>query len=130
MVRKKNKGTKLDVFSDRAARANAAIFDILAKESPQTIKRLLKRIKKYEGLEEIYYASLTKRLHRLQETGYIREAKQKQKDAKNQTSYELLTKAYLVMLLKEKNIQDIINQATDTQSALILLALLNALPKN
>ncbi len=43
-------GTDLDVFQDRAARANTAIFDILAKESPQTIKHILKKITKYEGL--------------------------------------------------------------------------------
>jgi hypothetical protein len=35
------------VFSDRAGRANAAIFDALAKENPQTIKQLLKEITKY-----------------------------------------------------------------------------------
>jgi hypothetical protein len=41
------KGTDLNVFSDRAGRANAAIIDVLVKESPQTIKQLLKKITKY-----------------------------------------------------------------------------------
>jgi hypothetical protein len=124
---KKRKGTELEVFSDRAARANAAIFKVLAIESPQTIKQILKRIIKYEGLEETYYASLTKRLHCLQETNYIRDIKRKQAGGKSQTTYDLQMKAYLAMFLKENSMQDIINQATDVQAGYILLSLLNVL---
>jgi len=123
----KSKGTELDVFQDRAARANTAIFDILAKDSPQNLKQLLKKITKYDGLEETYYASLTKRLHRLQEAGFVRETKQEQKGTKVQANYELRMKAYLAMVLKENSIQEIIDRATDTQAAHILLALLNVL---
>lgn len=126
-ARKKKKGTELDVFSDRAARANVAIFSVLAKESPQTTKQIFKKVSKYEGLEETYYASLTKRLHCLKESGYIGEAQPAQRGSKSQTSYELRTEAYLAMFLKENSMQDIIDQATDTQAAHILLALLNVL---
>ncbi len=73
------------MFQDRAARANAAIFEVLAKESPQTIKQILKKITRYEGLEETYYASLTKRLHNLKETGFIEEIKPKQKAPRQAT---------------------------------------------
>ncbi len=123
MARKKSKGTELEVFTDRAARANAAIFEVLAKESPQTIKQLLKKITKYAGLEETYYASLTKRLRNLKETGFIEEIKPNQKGAP--ASYRLCVKAILAMFLKENSIQDILNQATDQQAAHILLTLLN-----
>lgn len=123
MARRRDKGTELKVFSDRAGRANAAIFDALAKDSPQTIKQLLKKITKYEGLEETYYASLTKRLHSLTEAGFIEEIKTGQKGAP--ASYQLCIKAILNMFLKENSIQEIADQATDTQSAFILLALLN-----
>jgi hypothetical protein len=125
LARKKRKDTELEVFVDRAGRANAAIFDALAKESPQTIKHLLRQISRYEGLEETYYASLTKRLHLLQESNYIGEAKIAKEDSKGQKSYELRMKARLAMFLKENNIQDILDQATDRQAAFILLALLN-----
>lgn len=121
----RNNGTELDVFQDRAARANAAIFQVLAKESPQTIKQILKKITRYEGLEETYYASLTKRLHNLTETGFIEEIKPKQKGAP--ISYRLCTRAILAMFLKENSMQDILNRATDTQAAHVLLALLNVL---
>lgn len=104
---------------------NLAIFSTLAKEKPQNIKSLLKKISKYEGLKKTYYARLTKRLRSLQETGYIGEVKSVQECTKGQTSYELRMKAYLAMFLKENSIQDILNQASDTQAAYILLALLN-----
>ncbi len=113
------------MFQDRAARANAAIFEVLAKESPQTIKQILKKITRYEGLEETYYASLTKRLHNLAETGFIEEIKPEQKGAP--ASYRLRVKALLAMCLKENSIQDIISQATDRQAAHILLTLLNVI---
>jgi DNA-binding HxlR family transcriptional regulator len=113
------------VFSDRAGRANAATIDALAKESPQTIKQILKKITKYEGLKETYYASLTKRLRNLTEIGLIEEIKPNQKGAP--ASYRLCVKAILAMVLEENSIQDIFNQATNTQAAHILLAVLNVL---
>lgn len=125
MVREKGKGTELDVFSNRAGRANTAIFDALASESPQTIKQLLKKITKYEGLEETYYASLTKRLRNLTETGLIEEIKSNQKGAV--ASYRLCVKAILAMVLKENSMQSIFNQATNNQASHILVAVLNVL---
>ncbi len=131
MARKKTKnpckGTALDVFKDRAGRANLAIFEVLAKTSPQTIKQIHKQITRYEGLEETYYASLTKRLHVLQETGYIRETKPNQEDNKTPANYELRMKAYLAMLLKDHNMQELLNKATDTQAARLMLVLLDIL---
>lgn len=117
-------GTELDVFQDRAARANTAIFEVLAKESPQTIKQILKKITKYEGLEETYYASLTKRLRNLTENGFIEEIRLDQKGVP--ATYRLCVKAMLAMFLKENSMQDILDQASDTQAAYIMLALLNA----
>ncbi len=127
MAPKKVKGTKLDVFSGRAGRANSAIFDVLVKENPQKIKRILKLITKFEGLEETYYASLNKRLHALKKAGYVGEVPPSKDDSKNQTSYELRIKASLAMLLRENNMQDIIDKANDTQAAFIMLSLLNVL---
>lgn len=115
------------MFSGRAGRANAAIFEVLAKESPQTIKRLLKQITKYEGLEETYYASLTKRLHAIVESGYVKENKPAEKGSAGQSNYELRMKAHLSRFLKENDIQDIADQASDAQAGIILLALLNVL---
>jgi len=119
----RNGGTELDVFHDRAARANAAIFEVLAKESPQTIKQIHKKITRYEGLQETYYASLTKRLRNLTEKGFIEEIKPDRKGAP--ASYRLRVKAVLAMFLKENSLQNILDQATERQAAYILLTLLN-----
>ena len=123
--RSKSNGTELDVFKGRAGRTNAAIFEVLAMESPQTIKQLLKKITKFEGLEETYYASLTKRLCNLTEIGLIEEIKPNQKGA--QTCYKLCIKAFLAMVLEENGMQDIFSKATEKESAYILLAFLNVL---
>ncbi|HLN90123.1 MAG TPA: hypothetical protein VK253_08660 [Candidatus Binatia bacterium] len=125
MVRKRGKGTELDVFLGRAGRSNAAIIDALAKESPQTIKQILKKITKYEGLEETYYASLTKRLRNLTEIGLIEEIKPNQKGAL--ATYRLSIKAILAMILEENSMQDIFNKATQKEAAHILLSFLNVL---
>ena len=77
-------------------------------ESPQTIKQLLKKISRYEGLEETYYASLTKRLHSLMESGYVKEAKLAKEGSKGQANYELQMKAHLARFLKENNMQEIL----------------------
>ena len=121
----KSNGTVLDVFQGRAGRANAAIFEVLVKESSQTIKQILKKITKYEGLEETYYASLTKRLRNLTETGIIEEIKPNQKGAP--TCYKLCIKAILAMVLEEIRMQDIFNRATQKEAAHILLTVLNVL---
>ena len=125
LARKKGKGTELDVFSNRAGRATAAIFDALVKESPQTIKQLLKKIAKYEGLEETYYASLTKRLRNLTETGLVEEIKPDRKGAP--ASYRLCVKAVLAMVLEENSMQGIFNKASEKGAAYILLAFINVL---
>ncbi len=113
------------MFSGRAGRANAAIFEVLAKESPQTTKQILKKITKYEGLQETYYASLTKRLRNLVEIGLIEEIKPDQKGAP--ASYKLCVKAVLAMVLEENSMQSIFNKATNNQAAHILLTVLNVL---
>lgn len=78
-------------------------------------------------MEETYYASLTKRLHALIESGYLKEAKSKQEGSKGQANYELKMKAHLARFLKKNSIQNMPNQATDAQAAHILLALLNVI---
>ncbi|MCX8177153.1 MAG: hypothetical protein N3F10_02495 [Candidatus Bathyarchaeota archaeon] len=92
------------------------------KKALNHLSNSTKKVSKQRGLEETCYASLTKRLRCLKEAGYIAENKKHP----NPTTYELRIKAYLAMFLKENSMEDIIEQAADTRSALILLALLNA----
>lgn len=124
--KKKNKGTDLDVFRGKAARANLAIFEALAKESPRNIKQIRKQISKQKRLQELYYASLTKRLNCLKETRYVAEAETTQESAKAKAqAYELKMKAYLALFLNSYSMQEILDKATDAQAAQILLILLD-----
>ncbi len=121
MARKKCKGTELAVFKGREAKLNRAIFEILA-ESLQTISNLQKQLSKQKGLSGVYYASLTKRIHVLKETGYIKEIKPTGYKA---SAYALRVKAYLATFLNSNSMQDVLDVATDEKAAIILLALLN-----
>ena len=71
------------------------------------------------------YANLTKRWRNLTETSLMEEIKPTQKG--DPASYKLCIKAFLAMVLEENRMQDIFNKATDTQSAQILLTLLNVI---
>ena len=127
MARKKPKSTELKVFSGREASRNLAIFEILANSDPQTIPQLQKQICKRKGLSGTYYASISKRLRCLEETGYIKQAKPAPEGAKAAT-YELRIKAYLATFLKHNSMEDLLSQITDAQAAMLLLALINATP--
>jgi hypothetical protein len=64
-------------------------------------------------------------LHSLQESFYVGEAKPAQQGPKGQANYELKLKAHLATFLRENDMQDILDQATEKQTAHILLTLLN-----
>lgn len=99
-----------------------AVFEVLA-EHPQNVKEIRNQIIKRKGLEETYYASLTKRLHHLEETCYI--GKAKSTEGFKAQCYEMRVKAYLAAFLDTNSMEDIIAQATELQLAQILLTLLN-----
>ncbi|MDR0373476.1 MAG: hypothetical protein LBI79_07980 [Nitrososphaerota archaeon] len=120
----KGKAVELEVWVGKAARTNFAIFDTLSRESPQSLKQLQRHVCKYPGLEEIYYASLTKRLHCLEKKGYVQQVVSGSGGLKVRV-YELRLKACLVMFLKHVSLQDILDVASDTQVACLLLVLLN-----
>ena len=129
MARNKGKGTKLEVFTGREASRNLAIFETLANKGPQNIGSLQRQLNKQKGLGGTYYASLNKRIHSLQNSGYLKQSTKPETGSKA-TIYELRMKAYLAMFLDAYSMQEILNQATDTQAAQILLALLNAISPN
>jgi DNA-binding PadR family transcriptional regulator len=125
LARKQNKGTELSVFKGREARLNHAIFETLATDGPRSISTLQKQLNKQKDLSRTYYASLTKRIHTLQDSGYIKETAKREKGSKA-VVYELRMKAYLASFLNSNSLEDILNQATDVEAAFILLTLLKA----
>jgi hypothetical protein len=127
MARKKGKGTEFAVFKGREAKLNRAIFEILATMGPQTISNLQKQTSKYRGLRGTYYASVSKRIRCLKETGYITQVKPAIEGAKA-VAYELRPKVYLASFLNLTSMEDLLSQITDAKAAIILLALINAVP--
>lgn len=125
MARKK--GADLAVFKGREARLNLAIFETLATHDPQTTSDLQKKVSKQRNLYGTYYASLSKRIHQLEETGYVKKAKAKPEADSRAAAYELRPKAYLAMLLNSFTLEDLLCQVTDESASILLLALLNAI---
>jgi len=125
LARKKSKGTTLRVFSDRAGRANSAIFDALAQEGNQCIKDLLKKISKVEGLEEMYFASLNKRLKKLLEEYLIQVNKPAERGSA--ANYDLSIKGFLAIILRDNGIQQIFDKANDKGAALMVFAFMYVL---
>jgi hypothetical protein len=120
----RGKTARLSVFKGREAKLNRAIIETLALQGPLTIPKLRKQVIRHKGLEETYYASLNKRIHRLEETGYVRPTKKAEGTSKAQ-GYEARTKAILASFLDTYNIQHILDEASDEQAARILLVLLD-----
>ncbi len=123
MPQRKAKGTKLSLFKGREARLNLALLESLAIHYPQTIRDLQKKVSRKPKLQGVYYASLSKRIGCLEETGYLKKAKVDSRAA----AYELRPKAYLAMLLESFSPEDLLDGATDESASILLLAILNAI---
>ncbi len=123
MSHRKAEGSELSVFKGREARLNLALFESLSFLHPQTIKDLQKKISKKPKLQGVYYASLSKRISCLEETGYLKKAKIDSRAA----AYELRPKAYLAMLLESFSPEDLLDRVTDKSASILLLAILNVI---
>ena len=93
-------GIKLSVFRGREAKLNRAIFQILASKGPQTIYDIHRQAKARRCLRYSRYASVNKRVRRLEEIGYIKKIGVIETKAGFEVSiYELTARAYLTILL-------------------------------
>ena len=124
MPQKKCGANELFVFKGREARLNLAIFFALALLGPLNIKEIQKQASRQKGLSGTYYASLTKRLRRLVTDGFIKETKPRVFG--KAAIYQLTNKACLAIFLHSITMQEILDQATETKRAVLLLALVNS----
>lgn len=118
-------GLELVVFKGREAKLNFAIFIALAVLGPLSINELHKQVSRQKGLSNLYYASLTKRLHCLTAEDYLKENKPKQ--GSKASIFTLTNKAHLAIFLHLNSMQDILDKSTEKKRALLLVALINAL---
>lgn len=127
MARKKLKTTELKLFKGREAKLNHAIFETLAARGPQTKRNMQKEISKQKGLSGTYYASVSKRISALEESGYVRQVKPTQEGSSKAAVYELRAKAYLATVLNSTSFEDLLSQISDARAISVLLVLLNAI---
>ena len=125
MTRKKCTGSELSVFKGREARLNLAIFLALALLGPLTINELQKQVSRQKGLGGTYYASLTKRLRCLAAEEYVEEIQPK--TGARAATYRLTNKAHLAIFFNANAIQEILDNASESKRAFLLLALMNSL---
>jgi len=122
----KAKSGRLSVFKGREARLNRAIFHILALKGPLTIYDIHKEVKAQRGLKGTRYASVNKRVRFLEESGYIKRTGIKKTKAGFQASiYELMTKAYLAILLNSINLDGLLMSVDEATTLTILGAITN-----
>ena len=123
MARKKCKGIKLSVFKGREARLSRAMFQVLAKEEPQTTRALRKRIIQIKGLKDTSYSTVNKRVRSLEQKGFIRKVVVKERLGGITNYYELRPKAYLAKFFDSTTIEDLVEQTND-KTALTMLGTL------
>lgn len=119
--------SKLSIFKGREANLNRAIFAILAKEGPKSIVELQRQLSKQKRLHGTYYASVSKRIHSLEEAGYIMPIICPSSKA---ALYTLHGKADLAVFLDRKSIEDLLRIITDRDALIILSDLICAFLAN
>jgi len=117
----KRKSGRLQVFKDREAKLNRAIFRILALKGPQTIYDIHKQVKARRRLRHVRYATVNKRVRALEESGYVKKTGIKKTKAGFKASiYELTARAYLATLFNSISLDDLLKQVDEVTASVIL----------
>jgi hypothetical protein len=129
MAPKKKKIFQPLVLRGREAIHNLAIFWILL-ESPQTQANIWKLLIKQNQML-IHFASLTKRIHCLDLTGYLeRKENKKGEMPSNIVPYQIKSKAVLAMVLGSIYSEDLLDKASDKDCLILSIVLLNIILKH
>ena len=127
MAKGKEKTGRLSVFKGRETKLNKAIFHILARKSPQTIYDIHKEVKTQRGLRQTRYANVNKRVRALEKSGYVKKVGvKKTKTGFQASTYELTSRAHLVMILSQTNLDHFVEEAEDEDVLSALAALTSA----
>jgi hypothetical protein len=130
-VARSKASAKLSVFKGREAKLNRAIFQTLALKGPQTIYDIHKTFRHTRGFKNTRYASVNKRIRKLQESDFVRKAGTKETRAGFKAcTYELCAKTHLAILLESVNLEDFFVHVSEDISLSILGALVLRIPSN
>jgi DNA-binding PadR family transcriptional regulator len=122
--RRKRKIGRISVFKGQKAKLNHLIFEILALKGPQTIYDIHKEMKNRRGLKYVRYASISKRVRSLKESGYLEKKRVKRTKAGFEAIiYEITSRAYLAIALNSINLDELVKQLDDV-SILTMLGII------
>ena len=112
MPRRRRTDGRISVFKGRKARLNHAIFQTLARKSPQTAWQMFKQVKKLKGLFSLRYWALIRRVRALQKQDYLMKVGETKTMAGSETGlYQLTPRAELAMALDKLDLNRFIREA-------------------
>ena len=91
----KNRVTELEVFKEREAKLNRAIFLVLGYKEPQTTREIFKKINKAKGRRHFSYSIVNRRVRNLEQQLYIKKPEVQQRPGGITNYYELRPKRSL-----------------------------------
>ncbi len=116
MARKKSKGTKLKVFSNREETLNRVISKILEKKSPLIAYDVLLQLKGIKGFRNTDSGTVYRRMQALEKQGWItQKGTRPTQPGWDSALYELTLRGKAALKLDEKSIEDFLRTATDEQ---------------
>jgi DNA-binding PadR family transcriptional regulator len=116
MARKKTKGTKLKVFSGRAADLNRVISKILEKKGALIAYDVWLQLRGIKGFKHTDSKTVYRRMQALEQQGWIaQKGTRPAKPGWDSTLYELMLRGKAALRLDEKSIEDFLRTATDEQ---------------
>jgi hypothetical protein len=103
---------RLSVFSGRKAKLNYAIFQVLAKKSPQTDWDIFSQLKKQKDLSNLKYWVLIRRIKNLHESDFLMKVGETKTMPGTETGlYHLSPRAELAMTLDQIDLDKFIKEA-------------------
>jgi len=118
LARKKCKSTRLQVFSGKEARLNRVILKILEWKSPLIAYDVWRQLKATKGFRGIDSKTVYRRMHALEQEGWIgQKGKRPAKAHGDSALYELTLKGKAALRIDEKSIETFLKTAVNEQLA-------------
>jgi hypothetical protein len=110
--RRRRKSSNISVFKGRKARLNHAIFQTLARKSPQTTWDIFKELKKRKDMTKLRYWVLIRKMKALQELDYLMNVGDTRTMPGTETAlYQLTPRAELAIALDQIDLDEFIRKA-------------------
>jgi hypothetical protein len=119
--RSERKTAGLSVFKGRTNKLTKAIFWVLAQNSSFAMYDILEAVRQQKGLRHTKYSVVNHRVRKLEELGYLEKSgTRKTLTETDSAMYQLSTKAYLVIILENTNLDAFLSQANEDEATTAL----------